>query len=58
MNLRTFAERGGVRYQTAWRGFKAGRIKGRQLDSGTIIVTEDFDQPAPSDVIGVVYARV
>jgi predicted site-specific integrase-resolvase len=58
MKLRTFAERVGVRYETAWRWFKAGKIKGRQLDTGTIIVTEDFDEPAQSDVIVVVYARV
>jgi predicted site-specific integrase-resolvase len=58
MKLRTFAQRIGVRYETAWRWFKAGKIKGRQLDTGTIIVTEDIDQPAQSDVIVVVYARV
>lgn len=58
MKLRTFAERVGVRYETAWRWFKAGKIKGRQLDTGTIIVTEDFDEPAQVDIIVVVYARV
>ncbi len=58
MKLRTFAERIGVRYETAWRWYKAGKIKGRQLDIGTIIITEDIDQPAQSDVIVVVYARV
>jgi putative resolvase len=47
-----------VRYETAWRWFKAGKIKGRQLDTGTIIVTEDFDEPVEVDVIVVVYARV
>ncbi len=58
MKLRTFAERIGVRYETAWRWYKAGKIKGRQLDTGTIIITEDIDQPAQSDVVVVVYARV
>jgi putative resolvase len=58
MKLWTFAERVGVRYETAWRWFKAGKIKGRQLDTGTIIVTEDFDEPVEVDVIVVVYARV
>jgi predicted site-specific integrase-resolvase len=58
MKLRTFADRVGVRYETAWRWFKAGKIKGRQLDTGTIIVTEDFDEPVEVDVIVVVYARV
>ncbi len=58
MKLRTFAEHVGVRYETAWRWFKAGKIKGRQLDTGTIIVTENFDEPVEVDVIVVVYARV
>ena len=58
MKLRTFAERVGVRYETAWRWFEAGKIKGRQLDTGTIIVTEDFDEPVEVDVIVVIYARV
>lgn len=58
MKLRTCAERVGVRYETAWRWFKACKIKGRQLDAGTIIVTKDIDQPAQVDVIVVVYARV
>jgi predicted site-specific integrase-resolvase len=58
MHLPTFAEHAGVRDETAWRRFQAGKIKGRQLDSGTILVTEDFDEPVEVDVIGVVYARV
>jgi putative resolvase len=58
MKLRTFAHRTGVRYETAWRWFKAGKIKGRQLDTGTIIITEDIDQHPPSELVVVVYARV
>jgi putative resolvase len=58
MKLRAFAQQVGVRHETAWRWFKAGKIKGRQLDTGTIIITEDVDQPAQVDVIVVVYARV
>lgn len=58
MKLRTFAERIGVRYETAWRWFKAGEIKGRQLDTGTIIIIEYFDEPVEVKVILVVYARV
>ncbi|MGH2482476.1 MAG: IS607 family transposase [Ktedonobacteraceae bacterium] len=58
MKLRTFAQQAGVRYETAWRWFKAGRIKGRQLDTGTIIITEEIDQPPQSDPVVVVYARV
>jgi predicted site-specific integrase-resolvase len=58
MKLRTFAERVGVRYETAWRWFKAGKIKGQQLDSGTIIITEDLTQQPEREPVVVVYARV
>lgn len=58
MKLRIFAQQAGVRYETAWRWFKAGKIKGRQLESGTIIVTEELEQRSPPERIVVVYARV
>lgn len=58
MKLRIFAQQAGVRYETAWRWFKAGKIKGRQLESGTIIVTEELEQRPPPERIVVVYARV
>jgi len=58
MKLRAFAQQVGVRYETAWRWFKAGKIKGRQLESGTIIVTEELGQQPQPERIVVVYARV
>jgi len=58
MKLRIFAQQAGVRYETAWRWFKAGKIKGRQLESGTIIITEELEQQPPSEAVVVVYARV
>jgi putative resolvase len=58
MKLRAFAQQAGVRYETAWRWFKAGKIKGCQLGSGTIIVTEELEQQPPPERIVVVYARV
>ncbi len=58
MKLRAFAQQVGVRYETAWRWFKAGKIKGRQLESGTIIVTEELSQHPEREIIVVVYARV
>ncbi len=58
MKLRAFAQQAGVRYETAWRWFKAGKIKGRQLESGTIIITEELEQQPPSEAVVVVYARV
>ena len=58
MKLRIFVQQAGVRYETAWRWLKAGKIKGRQLGSGTIIVTEELEQHPPLEPIVVVYARV
>ena len=40
MRLSTYARKLGIHYQTAWRWYKEGRIKGYQMDTGTIIVTE------------------
>ena len=57
MKLRAFAQQAGVRYETAWRWFKAGKIKGRQLGSGTIIVTEELEQQPPPEAVVVVSAN-
>lgn len=57
MKLSDYAKKVGVRYETAWRWFKAGTIRGHQLPTGTIIITED--EPTASTTIRVViYARV
>lgn len=58
MKLRTFAKQAGVRYETAWRWFKAGKIKGQQLESGTIVITEELNPVEAGEQIVVVYARV
>ncbi len=58
MKLRTFAQWAGVRYETAWRWFKTGKIEGHQLDSGTIVITEELSQHPEREAIIVVYARV
>ncbi len=58
MKLRTFAQRAGVRYETAWRWFKAGKIKGQQLESGTIVIMEELNPVIAGEQIVVVYARV
>ncbi len=59
MKLRTFARSAGVRYETAWRWFKMGQIKGYQLPTGTIIITEGEAQPHENEPYRVaVYARV
>jgi predicted site-specific integrase-resolvase len=58
MKLRTYAERIGVCYETAWRWYRTGKIKGHKAVSGTIIVTEELDTKAEREEIVVVYARV
>jgi putative resolvase len=58
LKLRTFAKAAGVRYETAWRWFKAGKIKGQQLESGTIVIMEELNPVEAGEQIAVVYARV
>lgn len=57
MKLSDYAKKVGVRYRTAWEWFKAGKINGYQIDTGTIIITElDSDSTTPQRV--AIYARV
>lgn len=56
MKLSDYARKVGVHYRTAWRWFKAGKIKGYQMDTGTIIITEDDQEPFPQKV--AIYTRV
>jgi putative resolvase len=58
LKLRTFAQQAGVRYETAWRWFKAGKIKGQQLESGTIVILEELNPAEVGEQIVVVYTRV
>jgi putative resolvase len=57
MKLSDYAKKVGVRYETAWRWFKAGTIRGHQLPTGTIIITED-EPTASTPTRVVIYARV
>ena len=60
MKLSTYAKALGISYFTAWRWYKAGRIKGYQAETGTVIVTE----PIPETIKGqekvkvAIYTRV
>ncbi|MEL6526390.1 MAG: IS607 family transposase [Chloroflexota bacterium] len=56
MKLSDYAKQVGVHYRTAYRWFKAGKIAGYQMDTGTIIITDVPDEvPTPKTVV---YARV
>ena len=60
MKLSAYAHQVGISYRTAWRWFKAGRLPGYQVDTGTIIVTKAL--PATGQVMPdakvAVYTRV
>ncbi|GHO79177.1 IS607 family transposase [Ktedonobacter sp. SOSP1-85] len=54
-----YAKQQGISYRTAWRWYKAGKIAGHQMDTGTILVTESVpvkERPALPKV--AVYTRV
>lgn len=59
MKLIDYARTMGISYKTAWRWYKAGKIQGQQMDTGTILVTESVplkNLPASSKV--AIYTRV
>jgi len=58
MKLSQFAKQAGVSYRMAFRWWKDGQLKGSQMPSGTIIVTEDEKAKLQSPDRVVIYARV
>lgn len=52
-----YAHKMGISYKTAWRWEKAGKIAGKQMDTGTILITED--EPVALSALKVaIYTRV
>src|SRR5258708_11905341 len=59
MKLIDYGRLQGISYRTAWRWYKAGKIAGQQMDTGTILVTEPLPVKAsPATAKVAVYARV
>jgi putative resolvase len=60
MKLSAYAHQIGISYRTAWRWFKAGRLPGYQVDTGTIIVTAStpLNDKAVTDEKVAIYTRV
>jgi predicted site-specific integrase-resolvase len=59
MKLSEYAKQVGVTYETAWHWFKAGHLRGYQMATGTIIITEPVGEvPANASEAVVIYARV
>jgi predicted site-specific integrase-resolvase len=56
MKLSDYARKSGVSYRTAWNWYKSGQLKGYQMPSGTIIVTEEAE-PTQAHAVAI-YARV
>jgi putative resolvase len=58
MKLKDYARQQGVSYRTAWRWWKAGKLPGRQMDTGTILIeTEPARANTPLQRVAI-YARV
>src|SRR5689334_1885583 len=59
MKLSDYAKQMGVRYETAWRWFRDGKIQGRRIGPHTIIITEGQEEPVTAVPRRVaIYARV
>jgi len=57
MKLSDYARSQGVRYETAWRWFRDGKIKGRRVGEHTILIEEEQEQASQLQKVAV-YARV
>jgi predicted site-specific integrase-resolvase len=57
MKLSDYARREGVRYETAWRWYRDGKIKGHRVGKHTILIDEDKPSQAATQKVAV-YARV
>jgi predicted site-specific integrase-resolvase len=58
MKLSDYAKQHGVRYETAWRWFRDGKIKGRRVGKHTILIDEDMPEQSLFQEKVAVYARV
>lgn len=58
MKLADYAKQMGVRYETAWRWFRDGKIQGQRIGAHTIIITEGQTPPARQPKRVAIYARV
>ena len=60
MKLSAYARQVGVSCRTAFRWFKSGKIRGRQMETGTILITEPIDDPQTSErpSRAAIYTRV
>ena len=57
MKLRDYAKLNSVTYRTAYNHWKSGLIKGKQLETGTIVV-DDIKNDSKTEIKVATYARV
>src|SRR5258707_10345275 len=58
MKLKDYARQQGVSYRTAWRWWKAGKLPGHQMDTGTILIEPEAMPVGASNQRVAIYARV
>ena len=58
MKLKDYARQQGVSYRTAWRWWKAGKLPGHQMDTGTILIEPAAVPVGASSQHVAIYARV
>lgn len=58
MKLSEYAKQQGVRYETAWRWFQEGKIKGHRVGAHTIMIDEGMEVTSATQQKVAVYARV
>src|SRR5215469_9867530 len=58
MKLKDYARQQGVSYRTAWRWWKAGKLPGHQMDTGTILIEPAATPPSGAAQRVAIYARV
>lgn len=56
MKLSEFAKKNSIKYQTAYKMYKAGLIQGKQLPTGTIVIYDE--KPIQKSEYNIIYARV
>jgi predicted site-specific integrase-resolvase len=58
MRLKDYARQQGISYRTAWRWWKAGKLPGQQMDTGTILLESRPTTPGGASQGVAIYARV
>ena len=58
MKLKNSARHQGISFRTAWRWWKAGKLPGHQMDTGTILMEPEATLPSSAAQRVAISARV